>query len=114
MTLFFSAALRRAADQALATGDIDQAQHDCVLDVIRHPRRRDRRTGRRINALREVNDHANAMLVGDGLSAAPVTAWGDGTFLDWLMQNLPSIIEFIMKLVALFGSVDEPTEIAAA
>lgn len=112
--LFFSAALRRAADQALDAGTIDAAQHATVVEVIRHPRRRDR-TGRRVNVLRETNDHTNALLMGDGLTDRPITAWGDGSFLDWLMQNLPAIIEFIMKLVALFGAADEPgIAIAAA
>ena len=32
-----------------------------------------------------------------------VTDFGDGQFLDWLIENLPAILELIMKLMAMFG-----------
>lgn len=32
-----------------------------------------------------------------------VKDFGDGQFLDWLIENLPKILELIMKIMVLFG-----------
>lgn len=32
-----------------------------------------------------------------------VTSFGDGAFLKWLVDNLPTILTLLMKILALFG-----------
>ena len=31
--------------------------------------------------------------------------WGDGAFLEWLVENLPSILQIVMSIISLFAMI---------
>lgn len=48
-----------------------------------------------------MEDKAKARYMED--TGRTVTDFGDGQFLDWLVENLPKILEIVMTILALFG-----------
>jgi len=87
----FPATMVAQAEKAFARGKLGKRNHTKAVaffsDTSRRGKRRLEAAWQRFN--QEMDDKK--------------LAWGDGTFLDWLIANWDSILKMILSIIALFG-----------
>jgi hypothetical protein len=99
--------LLRAARRNKRRGDISRDEYEIIVKVCRDPER-ELPDGETVNLLDELEE----AIITDpciDLPARYVTReagrlrprW-DGSFIDWLIENLPAILEILMAILALF------------
>ena len=69
--------------------------------LLRRVQRADPRRNRNARRWARIEERTAARYKKD--TGRVVTDFGDGHFLQWLIDNLPAILSLIMKLLALFG-----------
>ena len=94
----FRLALKLAARRAAKTKQITQEEFDAIQESLRRPVRSHPEFGS-VNILEEIQD-----------SAEPEDKPRDfREWLDWLIENLPAILEIIVTIISIFA-MDAPAE----
>ena len=102
--MLFRFALRRATRLAELQGMITPDDAAIVYDALARPYRlaQGRVGGKRINIIKEVEDDLKAQA--EAVVGHPINVGFDWqTILDWLIANLPTIIQLIISLITIFA-----------
>ncbi len=100
--MLFRVALRRATRLAELDGKISGEDATQIYAAIQRPIRR--KGSQTIDLMTEVEDDVRMQMMATSDAIGSVAAsFGSATFLQWLIQNLPMILQLIMALAAIFA-----------
>jgi hypothetical protein len=102
--VIFRFALRRATRLAELQGKIESDDAALVYEILARPWRYQKGVvgGRRVNILKEVED--DIVVQAAAVVGHPINVGFDWqSILDWIVANLPTIIQLIISLITIFA-----------